>query len=358
MKYNTTCLVLLLSLSALKLQAASYPVVDLSANKPEVVALLRANYVDYSKAADQRNNLQSMIAHSRGGLSVASIPATDERMFSTLLPNNVIYWRAGSFTPATSWDEMTAQACGAQPTGLVLDLRSNTTPDDFAGAMRIASFLSQGQTGLVFHEAGYTAVAASQPSLQSAPTVIVLTDKQTRGAAEILAAALQARGALVMGQATSGNAAIFHEIPLNSGHVLRYASSHVYLSSGVDLWNHPVMPDVTTPVRSRDEAQALALIDRQQVGAVITEDANRHRMCEAALVRGQDPEQDTFIAAHEAAAPAPQAPVTRDLALVEALDSLKAIRVVQGEESSPLARVAASSATSAPSMIALSTVGR
>jgi hypothetical protein len=247
-------------------------------------------------------------------------------MFSALLPDHVVYWRAGSFTPATSWGEMTAQASGAQPAGLVLDLRSNSTPADFQGALRIASFLMQGQTGLVYHDVTFTPAAVAQPALQSAPTVIVLTDRQTSGAAESLAAALQTRGALVMGQATSGKA--------------------------------PVVPDVTTPVQAGDEAQALALIDRQQVSAVICEDVNRHRMCEAALIRGQDPEQDSFIAAHEAATPAAQAPVARDLALVEALDSLKAIRVVQGEESSPSIRVADTPSSAGQSVIASAEMGR
>jgi hypothetical protein len=313
MKQTQSCLALLLALSAAHLQAAPAP---LKATKPEVIALVQANYAEYDKAAGKTDSL-----------NVVTASAVEERMFSTLLPNHVVYWRAGSFTPATSWDEVTAQAGNAQPTGLVLDLRSNTTPDDFEGALRVASFLSQGQTGPLFHNAAYvTTTEETQPRLQSAPTVIVLTDRNTRGAAEVLAATLQARGALVMGQATSGKT--------------------------------PLVPDVTTPVPNKEEATALALIDRQQVSAVITEDANRHRMCEAALVRGQDPEQDTFIAAHEAAAPAPQAPVTRDLALVEALDSLKAIRVVQGEESSLQTRVADTSSVAGQSVIASNGLGR
>ena len=175
---------------------------------------------------------------------------------------------------------------------------------------------------------------------------------------EILAAGLQARGALVMGEATTGKAAIFHEVPLSSGNVLRYATAHVYLANGTDLWDRPVVPDVTTTSDSQEEAGALALIDRQQVNAVISEVSPRHRMSEAALVRGQDPEQDAFIASHEQAAPAPQAPVTRDIALVEALDSFKAIRVLQGEESSPQPRVADTLSTAGQTVIASTGLGR
>ena len=62
------------------------------------------------------------------------------------------------------------------------------------------------------------------------------------------------------------------------------------------------MPDVATSTDDREEAMALAMIDREQVADVIHEYAPRHRMSEAALVAGQDPEQDAFIARHEEAA--------------------------------------------------------
>jgi hypothetical protein len=357
-KSTTNCLVLILGL-ALGLKAtAAYPTVDLSA-KPEVLALLRANYVDYSKF--KGDDLGQMIAQSGGGVSVAPATASSSHMFGTMLPGNVIYWRAGSFTPKTTWNDLTAQInkSSASAAGLILDLRSNTTPDDFGGALRIAGFLSNGQTGLTFRQASFQVPAASDTgSLQGRPMLIVLTNRQTQGAAEILAAALQSQGALVMGEETKGRAAIFQEVPLNSGNVLRYATAHVYLSNGVDLWDRPVVPDVTTTTNAQEEAGALALIDRQQVADVITETAQRHRMSEAALVRGQDPEQDAFITSHEQAAPAPQAPVTRDLALVEALDSFKAIRVLQGQASSPQPRVADTLSSSGSTVIASSGMGR
>jgi hypothetical protein len=56
-------------------------------------------------------------------------------------------------------------------------------------------------------------------------------------------------------------------------------------------------------------------------------------MSEAALVQGQDPEQDEFLASREKTAAAlPAVPARRDVALVEAIDSLKAIRILQNEE--------------------------
>ena len=356
-----TCLALGISLLTSTVGAASaYPVLDLPSSKPELLALLRANYVDYDKIHTSAD-LHQMIAESRGGLSVVPAVPSAARMYAAMLPGDVIYWRAGSFTPATSWDDLAAQAnrTAAGAAGLILDLRSNTAPDDFEGALRVAGFLSKGRPGLNFRrDAFHSAAFVSSSVLQGRPTVIVLTNRETRGAAEILAASLQEQGALVMGSATEGKAAIFSEVPLASGSVLRYATAHVYLADGTDLWNRPVVPDVATTGNARDEATALALIDREQVGDVIHEFAPRHRMCEAALVAGQDPEQDAFIASHEQTAAAPEAPATRDVALLEAMDSLKAIRVLQGGSASPQHRIADSASFAGRTVIASSAAGR
>jgi hypothetical protein len=348
----------------MKVNAAprNYPVLDLDSSKPELLALLRANYVDYDKIPSKGADLHEIIAESRGGLSVAPATVSAIRMYAADLPGNVIYWRAGSFTPATSWNDLAAHTnrATAGASGLILDLRSNTTPDDFEGALRVASFLLKGQPGLNFRQDTFHPAAFSTAEvLRGQPTVIVLTNHATRGAAEILAASLQAHGALVMGGATEGKAAIFSEVPLGSGSVLRYATSHVYLADGTDLWDRPVVPDVTTRTNARDEAFALSLIDQEKVSEVIGEVAARHRMSEAALVAGQDPEQDAFIASREGIAPAPQASVTRDIALVEAMDSLKAIRVLQGESASAeQPRVATSASFVGKTVIASSGAAR
>ena len=50
MKKALTCLALGISLLTSSLEAASvYPVLDLNSSKPELLALLRANYVDFDK---------------------------------------------------------------------------------------------------------------------------------------------------------------------------------------------------------------------------------------------------------------------------------------------------------------------
>jgi hypothetical protein len=219
MKTNITCLALTALFAGLTL-ATGAPSSTVS-EKPELLALLRANYVDFAKLPRKDDNLEGLIAQSKGGLSVVPVPATTARMFSTVLPGNVVYWRVESFTPATSWQDLAAQAN-----------QSNATPDDFSGAMRVAAFMSQGQPGLMVKGATMADPAPLTASLHGHPTIVVLTNRETRGAAEALAASLKAHGALVMGEATEGRAAIFREVPLGSGGMLRYATAHVYQCEG------------------------------------------------------------------------------------------------------------------------------
>ena len=68
-------------------------------------------------------------------------------------------------------------------------------------------------------------------------------------------------------------------------------------------------------------------IKDNQISDVIQESAQRHRMSEASLVQGQDPEWDDYLASLEQKPVLLSLPVIHDVVLVSALDSLKAIRL-------------------------------
>ena len=80
-------------------------------------------------------------------------------------------------------------------------------------------------------------------------------------------------------------------------------------------------------VHDHDEKAALILIKDNQILDVIQESAERHRMTEAALVQGQDPEWDDYLASLEQRPVLLSLPVIHDVVLISALDSLKAIRL-------------------------------
>ena len=64
-----------------------------------------------------------------------------------------------------------------------------------------------------------------------------------------------------------------------------------------------------------------------QISDVIQESVERHRMSEATLVQGQDPEWDDYLASLEQKPVLLSLPVIHDVVLISALDSLKAIRL-------------------------------
>ena len=220
-------------------------------------------------------------------------------IITATLPGNVIYWRLASFVlpPGKNRSDLAVQLDreSARAAGIILDLRSNVTPDDYAGAARVLGLFAHGDTTL----SKYAATSIDRVVAGSLhPPLIVLTNNQTAGAAEALAARLKADGALVMGRSTHGGAA------------------------GASL-----VPDIAVTADDRTEQAVLALIGDNQILDVIGESPERHRLSEASLVRGQDPEWDDYLASLERKPVLLSLPVIHDTALISALDSLKAIRL-------------------------------
>jgi C-terminal processing protease CtpA/Prc len=271
-------------------------------------------------------------------------------ILAALLPDQVVYCRAASFSSASSWTDLAGQLGkwrGQGVQGIVLDLRSNGSPDDFDGAAHLAGlFLPAGTPLFDLRDArgqarSYTSLAPDSPSgagatAPSAVPLVVLTDAHTSGAAEALAAALRTHAALVLGEATAGRGGLFADHPLASGQVLYYLAGEVVMPDGAVLWDHPVVPDIDVTADAKKERAALVLIGQQHIADVIGEAAQRHRMSEASLVRGEDPEIDASMAAQAAGHDAVSSPLaSQDIVLVDALDSLKAIRFSQQADAAP-----------------------
>ena len=215
--------------------------------------------------------------------------------------------------------------------GAVLDLRSADSPDDYTGAAQVLSFFAPADTTFL----KYLALKKDGAGLPNLPIlghefngpIVVITNNQTTGAAEALADCLKADGALVVGRETPGRVALFDEQKLSSGQVLRFATGNIALADGTPLWGHPLAPDIDVDVDDHNEKAALVLIRDNRVDDVIQESAERHRLSEAALVKGQDPEWDAYLSSLEQKPVLLSLPVIHDVALVRALDSLKAIRL-------------------------------
>lgn len=310
----------------------------------EALPILQAKYPDFKELQyKDGDHLSDLIARSGGKITLNAPETAPPLMPSVMvtMPDNVFYWRLASFTPEKSWSDVVAHLMQMAPsaTGVILDLRSNVAPDDYAGADEILGLFTSGDPTLGVHLVGI------EPHYRFHAPIIVLTNHQTTGAAEALTACLQADGALVVGRQTAGKMGRFEEQKLTSGQILRYFISPVWhLPPGAvftfpqhhDLpWGQPVTPDINVAVDDRTEKAALMLIRDNHVLDVIQESAERHRMSEASLVNGQDPEWDDYLASLEQKPVLLSLPIVHDVALISALDSLKAIRFSQGNLPAP-----------------------
>jgi hypothetical protein len=320
---------------------ATEPVLQVSSVSPagdslaEVLPILKSRYVDFAglhyKPGD---SLDFLLHRAQGEISFAPASSfTPSPVFGTLLPGGMIYCRFASFRPATNWSDFGSQLSawiGSGAQGIILDLRTTATPDDFEGAAQVADFFVPAGTPLFTignaqqkTRAFVSAGPATHADLGAEP-ITILINGRTSGAAEALAACLKEHGALTIGRGTAGDGAQFESRLLSNGQVLRYVSGQVTLPDGGPLWRNPVSPDIGLLVDPAKEAAVLDLIAHGRILDVIRESAGSHRLSEASLVQGEDPAVDAYLvpAGRQAATP-------QDSSLVTALDSLKAIRLSQ-----------------------------
>jgi hypothetical protein len=328
--------------------AFSLPLFGAGTGDPLGAALpvLQSAYVDFPRLQiHPGDTLENVISQGDGKILEVQAglrPADTTPILAALLPEQVVYCRVATFHPQGSWSDLAAQIgrwIGQGAGGVIIDLRSNGTPDDFDGAAHLAGlFLPAGQPLFGLRDARqnlqpYVSIASSAtavPGLPVAVPVAILVDGRTAGAAEAFSAVLSRHGALVFGEATAGRGGLFKEFFLDDSHGLRYLAGEVVLPDGSTLWGHPVVPDIGVAADSKKEQAALNLIGQEHIADVIGEAAQRHRMSEASLVRGEDPEIDASLAAQSAGPGGLSSPLaTQDIVLVDALDSLKAIRFSQ-----------------------------
>ena len=303
---------------------------------PEALSILQGKYPDFAALQHKESDhLSDLIARSKGTISLSTPEsgsgASARVIVTALLPGNIVYWRLASFTPEKNWMDLGTQLEQASGTagGIILDVRSNITPDDFQGAVQVLGFFAPQDETLSKYATSGSNQGVRTPDHPFHLPIIVLTNNQTAGAAEALAACLKSDGALVLGRATAGKGAVFDQQTLSNGQVLRYAVADIQLPDGTLLWDHPVVPDIVLTVDNHNEKGALVLIAHHDVLDVIGESAERHLMNEAALIQGVDPEWDEYLASLEKKPVLLSLPVIHDQVLISALDSLKAIRVSQ-----------------------------
>ena len=283
-----------------------------------------------------RATLQGLLARQPNGLMILSEHAAsspDVPVYSEVLEGHIGYVRVGSLTSANlkTFDRKLAEFGTKKVDEVILDLRaSSQLPADFAAAAEFAKrFCPKGKTLFILRKASahqdHAFDSDRDPSFKG--MIVALTDADTAGGAEAVAAAVRSQDrALIIGQPSSGRAAEYSDSPLSGGRTLRVASSEVIAPDGQAVFPNGITPDLPVQMSLTDKRQIFQLSNEKGMSPFIYE-ADRPHLNEAALLAGTNPELDIPDAQRRAGSKSRQP--ARDPVLQRALDVLTSLEIYQ-----------------------------
>jgi hypothetical protein len=149
--------------------------------------------------------------------------------------------------------------------------------------------------------------------------LVVLTDADTSGSAEALAATLRANSSgMIVGAKTAGGAVEFSEFAIGGGKTIHLAVSRISLPTIGPIFPDGVKPDIEISLPAETQKKIFDLTKEKGVSQFVF-DVERPRMNEAALVANTNPE---ISATSEAA---DNTETLRDTVLQRAVDLVTAI---------------------------------
>ena len=178
------------------------------------------------------------------------------------LKNEIVLISISEFTRGTARSMRSALAAsGAERSGVILDLRGNpggllVEATDVAGAFlnggTVVEFFKPGKSPEVFNAIG---------DGDSKTPLVVLIDRGTASAAEIVAAALQDRNrAIIVGERTFGKAAVQDLTELSNGAAIELTIGYYLTPNGKRLEGKGLDPDIlVSPNESKSVAETRAL---------------------------------------------------------------------------------------------------
>ena len=307
-----------------------------------VITLLKGNFTNPDEITDtelNRATVEGLIMRLPRGVMLLpakeNAPAETPTVFySEIIGGHIGYVRVGSLNAANlqALDKSIANFAAKNVNALVVDLRASPATTDWPLAAEFAKrFCPKGKTLFTLRKpAGHQdRVLSSDRDPAFRGLVMVLTDGDTAGAAEAIAAALRFYNkALLIGQVTAGRAAEYSDLSLPSGKILRVAVAEMVSPDGRPLFPEGTKPDLPVEMSTADKRQIFQLSGEKGMGPFVYEGARPH-MNEAALLAGTNPEAEAAEAAQQRRGRAPEQPPAYDPVLQRALDVVTSLEVYQ-----------------------------
>ncbi|MFZ4778932.1 MAG: S41 family peptidase [Terrimicrobiaceae bacterium] len=324
--------------SACILQAADVPPASLretvnaldAAQVDKAIDALQSNFLSpaaLDPGSKQKALLEGLVRRLSPGVSIVSsenarLDAAPTPFLAEILDDRAGYIRPGKLDSATlsQLDVTLASFAEKKLPAVILDLRAVPGGSEFEAAADFARrFCPKGKMLFSIQKpsAKQERILTSNQNPSYEGILVVLTDPDTSGAAEALAATLRVNaGAMIVGSDTAGEAVEFLEIPLGAGKILRVAVSQVVLPDKAALFPGGVKPDIAISLPAGTLEDIFAASREKGVSQFVF-DSERPRMSEAALVANTNPEIESTK--ERAAAP------LRDTVLQRAMDLVTAI---------------------------------
>ena len=305
------------------------------------ITLLKSNFTDPDAITDtelSRATVEGLLVRLPRGITIfgkEGVPAAAPADFySELIAGRTGYVRVGSLNNANlqALDRALNGFATKKINDLIVDLRASSATNDLSLAADFAKrFCPKGKPIFTLRKP-----AGRQDRLFSSDRepifrglLMVLTDGDTSGAAEAIAAALRFHNkALIIGQPTAGRAAEYSDLPLPGSKILRLAVAEMVSPEGRSLFPAGVTPDLPVEMSLAEKRQIFQSSGEKGMGPFIY-DIGRPHMSEAALLAGTNPELEAAEAAQQRRGRTAEKPPPHDPVLQRALDVVTSLEVYQ-----------------------------
>lgn len=308
------------------------------ADVQEAIDLLKANYVNPTALSEQelaRATLEGLMMRLAPGASVlesgTGAQASAYPLHTEILDDRIGYVRLGAISKAAAveMDAALKNFTDKSIKSVILDLRDTLPDGDFDAAQEIMQrFCPQGKLLFTIKKPGakQERMFTSSQAPQFQGIVVMLVDRETAGAAEVLAAVLREQvNALLIGETTCGAAVEYADLALHNGRILRVAEARVNLPGGADIFPKGLQPDLVVKLPLEVKHQIMQQSLEKGISQFVFE-KERPRMNEAALVAGRNPELDALEATQAKKQEAKSVP-PRDTVMQRAVDFITTMGV-------------------------------